>query len=190
MSWAWATTILFTVLLIDSASVITEFLGTELIALGASNIACFQPPINNIATLFVIVYKLIADYIETIEYKPQNWHSLLAGAASGFGSALANAGAPPFTIYMLLKKVEPIPFIGTATLFFAVINLLKLPIFVERDLIQINAFIEVIWALPIVPLGVWLGRRSLEYISQTTFERIMLALLFLTVILLFVTSLS
>lgn len=142
-----------------------------------------------IATLLVIAYKLLADYFESIDYKPQNWHSLLTGGASGFGAALANAGAPPFTIYMLLRKVEATSFIGTATLFFAVVNLLKIPIFIQQDLIQLDSFLSVIWALPIVPLGVWIGRRSLDYISQTTFERIMLVLLFVTVILLFVTSL-
>lgn len=141
--------------------------------------------IIGVATLLVIAYKLMADYFESIDYKPQNWHSLLAGGASGFSSALANAGAPPFTVYMLLRKTESISFIGTATLFFAIANLLKIPIFIQRDLIQLDAFISVLWALPIIPLGVWLGRRSLDYISQVVFERIMLVLLFVTVILLF-----
>jgi hypothetical protein len=146
--------------------------------------------IIGIATLMVIGYKLSADYFESIDYTSQNWHSLIAGTASGFGAALANAGAPPFTVYMLLRKVESIPFIGTATLFFAVVNLLKIPIFLQQDLIQLDSFLSVIWALPIVPLGVYLGRRALDYISQIMFERIMLILLFVTVILLFVTSLS
>lgn len=145
--------------------------------------------IIGLATLLVIAYKLMADYFESIDYKDQNWHSLLAGGASGFSSALANAGAPPFTVYMLLRKTESISFIGTATLFFAIVNLLKIPIFIQQDLIKPDAFMSVLWALPIVPLGVWLGRRSLDYISQVVFERIMLVLLFVTVILLFATSL-
>jgi uncharacterized protein len=141
--------------------------------------------IIGVATLLVIAYKLAADYFESIDYKAQDWHSLLAGGASGFSSALANAGAPPFTVYMLLRKTESISFIGTATLFFAIVNLLKIPIFIQRDLIKPEAFISVMWALPIVPIGVWLGRRALDYISQIVFERIMLVLLFVTVILLF-----
>lgn len=140
--------------------------------------------IIGIATLLVIGYKLLADYFESIDYKPQNWHSILAGGASGFGAALANAGAPPFTVYMLLRKEQSISFIGTATLFFAIVNLAKIPIFIQQDLIQVDAYLSILWALPIVPLGVWLGRRALDYISQTVFERIMLILLFIIVLLL------
>jgi uncharacterized membrane protein YfcA len=141
------------------------------------------------ATLLVIAYKLLADYVESIDYKPQNWHSLLAGGLSGFSAALANVGAPPFTVYMLLRKTESISFIGTATLFFAIVNILKIPIYFRLNLLQWDSFLKIIWALPLVPLGVWLGRRALNYISQTIFERIMLVLLFVIVMLLLITSL-
>lgn len=143
-----------------------------------------------IATLLVIAYKLLSDYVESIDYRPQNWHSILAGGLSGFSAALANVGAPPFTIYMLLRKVKAVSFIGTATLFFAIVNLLKIPIYVKLDLFHMDSFLSVIWAMPIIPLGVWLGRRALDYINQKTFERIMLVLLFIIVMLLLVTSLG
>jgi len=78
-------------------------------------------------------------------------------------------------------------FIGTATLFFMLVNLMKLPIFVQQGLLDMTAVLSLWWAMPIVPLGVWLGRRALDYIDQLTFERIMMGLLVLAVILLFAT---
>lgn len=141
------------------------------------------------ATLLVLLFKLLADHIAALEYKTHTWHSLLAGAVSGFGAALANAGAPPFTVYMLLRKTRSVSFIGTATLFFAIVNLLKFPIYFERGLIKPDFFATILWVLPVVPLSVWAGRRALDHISQTIFERIMLVLLFAIVILLFATSL-
>lgn len=139
-----------------------------------------------VATLIMVIYKLVSDRFESIEYEPRAWHGYLAGLASGFASTLANAGALPFTIYMLLqKKLSSVAFIGTVTLFFAIVNLLKIPIFIQQDLLSLDSILSVIWALPIIPIGVWLGRKSLDYISQQMFERVIMGLLIFTVFLLF-----
>ncbi|MEL6309137.1 MAG: sulfite exporter TauE/SafE family protein [Chloroflexota bacterium] len=138
-------------------------------------------------TILVIVYKLVSDRLASVTYEHRNWHGYLAGWSTALASTLANTGAPTFTIYLLLQRVESITFIGTATLFFTIVNLLKLPIFIQQDLLQVSTVTGLWWALPIVPLGVWIGRRVLDYIDQTTFERIMMILLFLSVILLFAT---
>lgn len=140
-----------------------------------------------VLTLLVIGYKLLSDRLENVKYKPQSWHGYLAGWVTGITATLANIGAPSFTVYMLLQRLDPISFIGTATLFFAIVNLVKIPIFLQQGLLDFQLILSAIWALPIIPLGVWLGRKSLDYIDQQTFERIMMVLLFAVVILLFVT---
>ena len=48
------------------------------------------------------------------------------GGLSGFTSFISHAGAPPFQIYMLPQKLRKAQFAGTATLFFALINLTKI----------------------------------------------------------------
>ncbi|MCS7071583.1 MAG: sulfite exporter TauE/SafE family protein, partial [Anaerolinea sp.] len=83
--------------------------------------------ILGVFTLVFILYRLFASRLTGLAYRPRVWHGYAAGAASGLGSALANTGAPPFTAYMLLQRVPPIVFAGTTTLFFAIINALKLP---------------------------------------------------------------
>jgi uncharacterized membrane protein YfcA len=134
----------------------------------------------------VLVYKLIESHFKAIQYEHRDWHAYLAAASSAFGSVLANAGAPPFTIYLILQKLDPVSFIGTVTLFFTVINLMKVPVFLYNGNLNLWQFLTVLWALPIVPLGVWLGRKSVAIIEQKTFERIMLVLLLISIVSLFV----
>lgn len=129
-------------------------------------------------TLLVVVYKIGSGALKTLRYQPRNWHGYLAGWASGFGSALANVGAPPFTAYMLLQRLDPVVFVGTTTLFFAIVNLLKLPGVLLTGTLDLRQFIGVLWALPFIPLGVWLGRRFILWVNPVFFERVMLALLF------------
>lgn len=48
------------------------------------------------------------------------------GTLAGFTSFISHAGAPPFQVYMLPQKLPKAEFAGTATLFFAVINAVKI----------------------------------------------------------------
>jgi uncharacterized membrane protein YfcA len=134
----------------------------------------------------VLIYKLIESRFKSIQYEHRDWHAYLAASLSAFGSVIANAGAPPFTIYLILQKLDPVSFIGTVTLFFTVINLMKVPVFIYNGNLNLWQFLSVLWALPIVPLGVWLGRKAVAIIEQKTFERIMLVLLLLSIMMLFV----
>lgn len=135
----------------------------------------------------VLIYKLLQEYFSQIKYKHQDWHAYLSGSLSAIGSVLANAGAPPFTVYILLQGLDSVTLIGTATLFFTVINLMKVPFFIQSGYLDLGQFLTVLWALPIIPLGVWLGRKAIAIIEQKTFERIMLVLIFISIVMLFVT---
>ncbi|MGQ9887724.1 MAG: sulfite exporter TauE/SafE family protein [Aggregatilineales bacterium] len=128
-------------------------------------------------TLLFVIYKAGGWRVSGLKYQHHSWHGWLAGGASGFASALANLGAPPFTVYMLLQDVPPAVFVGTTTLFFAIINLLKLPVVVAAGLLNIPLLVSAAWAIPLIPLGVWLGRQFINRVSPKLFENIMLALL-------------
>lgn len=131
-------------------------------------------------TLVAVLYKLASDSGFLRKYQPRLWHGQLAGWGSGFASALANAGAPPFTAYMLLQEdITPITFIGTTTLFFAIINAFKLPFFLATGTLDIHRLFSILWIVPMIPVGVWLGRWLIHRINQLIFIRLMLFLLFL-----------
>ncbi len=50
----------------------------------------------------------------------------LFGALAGFTSFSIHAGGPPFTMYLMPKQLSPLLFAGTAGIFFAVVNVVKL----------------------------------------------------------------
>ncbi len=137
-------------------------------------------------TLLFVVYKLFGDRLLAANYQPRDWHGQVAGGVSALASALANNGAPPFTAYMLLQKVPARAFVGTTTLFFAIINLLKMPGLIVAEIFDLNRLIDVIWVVPLIPLSVWVGRQVINRINQRAFESIMLiVLLIASLILLF-----
>jgi uncharacterized protein len=52
---------------------------------------------------------------------------LFWGAVSGFASFVSHAGGPPFLVYAAPQKLDAKVFAGTSVLFFAAVNLMKLP---------------------------------------------------------------
>lgn len=128
-------------------------------------------------TLMLVLYKLGSDEIAQMNYTPHRWIGVLAGGGAGLASAMANAGGPLLTVYLLLEKRPAIPFLGTTTLFFALVNVIKLPFFLSTNVIDISALLNILWVLPVIPLGVWLGKKALTSLDQQVFERVMLALL-------------
>jgi uncharacterized membrane protein YfcA len=59
--------------------------------------------------------------------QPSPLFGLVCGVASGFTSMIAHAGGPPFQIYTMPQRLPRDVFIGTGVLFFATINLIKIP---------------------------------------------------------------
>ena len=84
------------------------------------------------------------------------------GAVSGFTSAFANVGGPPFQIYMLPQQLPKLTLVGTSTIFFATVNWLKvLPYFALGNFSSHGLFLS----LALMPLaiaanfaGIWLVR--------------------------------
>mgnify|MGYP005847467129 CR=1 FL=1 len=133
-----------------------------------------------IFTLIFVVYKLVGNNYLATHYHPRPWHGVLAGGISGLGSALANSGGPPYTAYMLLQNLQPTVFVGTTTMFFALVNALKVPGLIAADRFHLDQLLSVAWVLPVLPFGVWLGRWLVKRVNALAFERIMLATLFIT----------
>lgn len=128
-------------------------------------------------TLAFVIYRLFQPRIARLAYSYKPWHGPLVGWLSGFGSALANTGSPPYTAYMLLRKVEPLPFAGTATLFFAIINALKMPGLIVGGIFDWNLLLATLWVIPLIPIFVYAGRYLVLRINPVAFDRLMLALL-------------
>lgn len=126
-------------------------------------------------TLLALGFKIASDRLASLAYQPRTWHGYFAGWASGFGSTLANVGAPPFTAYLLLQpKMTPRRFIGTTTLFFAVMNLTKAPGFIALELFDYELLLRIAWVFLLIPPAVLVARHLIDRINQRVFELMMM----------------
>lgn len=132
--------------------------------------------ILGVMTMIAVVYKILSDSLKRLSYSPRSWHSYLAGSVAGLTSAIANVGGPPMSAYLLLLRLEPVTYVGTMTLFFTIVNLIKLPIFFQGNIIDTDLLLSVAWAVPLIPIGVWVGRWAIGKINRLWFERAMMVL--------------
>lgn len=79
------------------------------------------------------------------------------GAVAGFTSFSIHAGGPPFTMYLMPKRLSPLLFAGTAGLFFAVVNAVKLVPYYFLDQFTADNLLYSLALVPLAPLGVMIG---------------------------------
>jgi uncharacterized protein len=137
--------------------------------------------------LLFLIYRMFEKRImASLTYQVHPWHGLLAGSTAGFASTLAHAGGPPITIYMLLQRLEPVVFIATTSLFFALLNWIKVPYYYFGGMFDFPLQLRLIWLMPLAPFGVWVGRQIVKRVNKVLFERIIISLLAISVILLII----
>ena len=133
-----------------------------------------------VISIVFVLYMMIRDRLGRAPIaKPGVPSGILWGSLSGFTSFVSHAGAPPFQVYVMPQYLKPPVFAGTATMFFAAVNLLKVPPYFllgqfNRDNLLVSAGL-----IPVAILstfgGVWLTRR----VSADRFYAVILALTFL-----------
>lgn len=141
-----------------------------------------------IFVLLLVVYKLASDRIARLAYQPRRWHAPAAGGLAGVASGMFNNGGPPFNSYLLLQKMPPRLFIATTALFFAILNLVKIPGFLYTGVLNVPLLLSLWWVFPFIPLGIWVARWLVTHINQQTFEWIVIGLLLVSSIILFAQS--
>lgn len=140
-----------------------------------------------VIVLLFTIYKLIEKFIfRWLTYQGHDWHGLLAGTVAGFSSTLAHAGGPPVAMYLLLQKVPPIEFNASSVVFFAILNWIKVPYYAYAQLFDFHRLTQVLWLMPVIPVGVALGRWLTNKINQLWFERLIVVLLLISGLLLLI----
>jgi uncharacterized protein len=86
------------------------------------------------------------------------------GAVSGFASFVSHAGGPPFLVYTMPQKLDAKVFAGTSVLFFAGVNLMKIPPYVLLGQFSRANLLTSLMLLPLAIVstlaGVWVVRRA------------------------------
>lgn len=108
---------------------------------------------------------------------PACW--LWSGLA-GYTSFVAHAGGPPLMIYLLPKNMDKSIFVGTVTIYFAVVNYVKLvPYGILGQLSAENLGTSLLLA-PVAVIGVKLGVWMHDRVDAVLFNRLMYLFLFFT----------
>ncbi len=117
-----------------------------------------------IISIVFVVYMLTRDRLGRAPVEtPGVPGGLLWGSLAGFTSFISHVGAPPFQVYVMPQDLKPRVFAGTATMFFAAVNLIKIPPYFllgqfSRENLTVSAGL-----IPVAILstfaGVWLVRR-------------------------------
>ena len=133
--------------------------------------------ILGIFVLISVAYRFLSDRIQAIRYEPRRWHAPAAGVLSGVASGMFNSGGPPFSSYLLLQKLQARPFIATSAIFFALLNLIKVPGFLYTGILDVPLLLSLWWVFLFIPIGIWVARMTLTRLSPSAFEWIIVALL-------------
>ncbi|NRR32899.1 sulfite exporter TauE/SafE family protein [Oxalobacteraceae bacterium] len=104
----------------------------------------------------------------------------LWSGVSGFTSFVAHAGGPPVMVYMLPQRLAKAQYVATVSLFFMVVNAIKLVPYAWLGQFTLPNLLTSLVLLPLVPLGVRSGMWLQEHINTTWFYRISQAALLLS----------
>jgi len=113
-------------------------------------------------------------------FRPVWWHAAIVGFAAGVCSTVAHAAGPIITLYLMPQNLGKERFVATTALYFACVNLLKLPFFLANGVLTARVALSALWLAPLVVvgtlLGVWMNRR----VSEKLFTTVVYAIVVLT----------
>lgn len=100
-----------------------------------------------------------------------------AGAAGGFASAIAHAGSPPFQIYVMPRHLRKEVYVGTSVMFFAALNVMKLPSFAALGLFSLDGLKLSAMFIPLAVASSWLGAWLVRFVNPKSFHLIITIIL-------------
>lgn len=152
------------------------------IALGASTAAIVSPDQVRIAVgMLAVLFCLNAWFgpKPALGARPHDrWQGFGLGALAGYTSFVIHAGGPPYNMYTLPRSRSRDLFVGTSGVFFALVNLIKVPPFFwlgqfSAENLSLSAMLVPV-AVTGNLFGIWLVRR----IDGAVFYRIVYLLTF------------
>jgi uncharacterized membrane protein YfcA len=102
--------------------------------------------------------------------------ALGAGIACGITTMVANAAGPVMAIYLIAMRLPQFDFVGTAAVFFLIVNLIKVPFSSALGLINPHSLLFNLTLFPAVAAGVFAGRKLIARIPRRAFESLVLIL--------------
>lgn len=130
-----------------------------------------KPVIGSLILVMValqLVRQFAPDYAHRLAHS--DGFGMAAGGFAGIATTIANAAGPVFQLYFLARRLPKMELIGVGARFFLLINLIKLPFMGGLSLTTWESLWLNLKLVPVILLGIFVGRCLLQMISQRVFE--------------------
>lgn len=144
---------------------------------GSVNDMMLRMLVGVVAVVFGV--QTLVGWLASLGKEHNRWTALVIGTLSGFTSFSIHAGGPPFAMYLLPKRLPPLTYVGTAAIFFTVVNIVKLPAYYALGQFDMENLWYSLVLVPIAPLGVLIGRRLVQMSDPGVYYKIISAFLVL-----------
>jgi uncharacterized membrane protein YfcA len=111
--------------------------------------------------------------------KPTLFRAIFWCSLSGFASFIAWAGSIPAQIFLLRLGVDRKNFVAAMSFYFFFINFSKIPFFLDLKIINQQSLILSFILIPVLPLGIFIGKWLNLKLSDNLFYKISHIALFL-----------
>lgn len=147
------------------------FLGIQLLKFGNPII------LKRAFGLFVLVY-VIHSFLKKEKIAWVKKAKIPFAALGGLFSGLFSSGGPFFIIYInnYIKDHKKIR--ATIIGIFGIINLSRIPLLIQTDILRMDGFVNAIYAIPALLLGCLMGNFIFKKLNPTLFKNFILILLF------------
>lgn len=92
------------------------------------------------------------------------------GVLAGFATTVGNVSGIVMSMYLLGKKLQKEVFVGTGAWFYLTVNLIKLPFFLDLNMITERSLRINLWLLPAIAAGICAGVYVLPRVKQSQFQ--------------------
>ncbi len=107
------------------------------------------------------------------------WIGSLFGLVAGFTSQIAHAGAPPFQMWVIPKRLDHLTFAGTTAIFFAEVNWIKVPAYWALGQFNRETLMTAGALMPVAILSTFAGVKLIRHVSAERFYRAIYVLMIL-----------
>ena len=104
----------------------------------------------------------------------------ICSTVAGFTSFSVHAGGTPTSIYLLPLRMKKEIYVGTRIIFFTFVNLIKLPLYINLSMMNLETFKQSLILFPVALIGILIGYQLLRIIEEKLFYNILYALIFIT----------
>ena len=94
---------------------------------------------------------------------------LVWGTLAGITSYISHAGGPPYQAYVLPQQLDKMTYLGTTTIVFTAINLLKVPPYIAAGQISAASVGQAVWLVPCALAGAWSGVKIARRLPERAF---------------------